>query len=270
MKNIAHSLLLTLLFGIFFPSYQAYASGKKFSIALEKQKINNDNLVDRLANSKTFEYYFTSVYYICMITQANLSTKNEKQIKEFSKKIEDLQKIENYTFEDISNKTDLKINKDFNEKFVKIKQKYLTEFSDLFLLDEQQKVSILERAVEKGNLFDKAKLAVVDTQSCFDTSNTSYANCMTKGANLGKVATILAFICAGAVFLCLAELTFGTSTVAAVGIVVTAFGFCLGAAATALNNVYGGSTDSNCASALNSNLNSCVLQYGPLTFGGAK
>ncbi len=261
---------MIFLFGIFFPSYQGYASGKKLIIAIEKQIINNDNLVDRLATSKTFEHYYTYVYYASMITNVILSTKNEQQKKEFSEKVKDVQKIENCTYEGFLNKTDLNMTKDFYEKFEKLGQNIRTEFPDLLLLDNQQKEIIISRAAEKGNLTAKAQLATVTTQSCFDEANKAFGTCYSDKAWLRTAAFRYTIGCIVGALACAATIvltTFGAGAPGAFIILAAIFIFCATAGFRILNNYWDGTQEATCASIHSSALTSCVLQYGSITLG---
>lgn len=273
MKNIAYSLIMTFLFGILCPSYQAYASGKEFSIVLEKQQNRaklNDDLVIRLSNSKTFESLYNAMFIFGFLASDKLLTKTVEQQKLIFNNLEQLTNTKEANFNDLFSAFDLQENKLLGERVNKTKEKLRIEFPDLFVLDQVEGNEVITKAIEKGNFENKAYI-LLDGNECIANAEKSRTICQTQNKWYKYVAGGVVKGCIVAALVCFAGaivFSFGT---AGAGTPVALLGIFTGCALTAggifaaFNN-----TLTACDTAYNGAENNCLTRFGnTITGGGA-
>ena len=269
MKKISYSLIMITLFGTFFPSYQAHAEGKKYIEFknFENTASFNEDLINKLANSKTFEAYYYHMFTLAMFSSMSLSTKSEKDLKQISSKLEDIveKKDINANVYDVIG---LQADNVYTEKISKLQIKLQNEFPELVLMDEIQRSEIVNNAIVRGNLEAKA-LAVADRDSCFKDATEGHNGCLANGKWWRGATAFAGGICVLAVVACLAAgtiVTVGTGAAAfAAGLLPFATG-CATAFFAAFNFTSSGSSE--CDSTFTVRSASCVEQYGKLVEGG--
>lgn len=181
MKKIAYSLLMTFLFGSFFPSYQAYANGRKFLIALEDQKNirskENSDLIDALSKNANFKEYFLLVNVYCY----NLSLRVEDGILKDKKTLKILENFDNSAIvekEKVSKLLgfeDYTQNSQYSYKLSELGKNLLSTFPILKQLDKTEVESILSAAATKGDFAANFKKYVI-TDADYDACNLKARN----------------------------------------------------------------------------------------------
>lgn len=265
MKNIAHTLCMLLLFGILCPSYQAYANGKEIAITLEKQQNRaklNEDLVDRLANSKTFLLHISTLYNINSSINHILMYKNEKEINDIKNNIEDLRTTnpKNINNNIVFDKIGFKVSKNTNEIITEQKKKLISEFPDLFLLDQAKREEIIIKAIEKGDILSKALMFLGAKEVCYQTADNVYAGCATSKLVLAAVAI------AGATYCIKLSLACAVAVPLAAPAYIALAGVCIAAAASFVGVL---TISSNCTTAHKNEIDICVSKYGSLIGEGA-
>ena len=270
MKKISYALTMITLFGTFFPCFQAHAAGKKYIEFknFENTTKNNEDLANKLANSKTFEAYYYYMYTLTMFATASLSTKSDKDLKQISSKLEaiaDGTDVISDTYDIIGLKTD----KVYTERISKLKSTLQTEFPELVLLDEIQRSAVVNNAIVIGNLQGKA-LAAADKDSCFNDAIGGHTACLANGRWWKAAAVVAGVICVIAVIACLAAgtiVTVGAGTAAFAAALLPFASACAGGIFLSFNLTSPASTA--CDNTFKTLTKSCADQYGKLTEGGA-
>lgn len=224
MKNIAYSLIMTFLFGTFFPSYQAYANGKK-NIEFSKTynySILNEDLVDKLANSKTFEKFYNLTYMFSAYSVSMLSHKSNEELELLKLKAIELENknglsasdtIEIYKLFGYENSERIL---GFEANMNKLMTNLKNQFPDFARLNKIEAKEVIEKAIYKGDFATKAAL-LFDMDQCYDDANKSYSKCMSNTFWAEVILVATCAICIGAVVACLyvaAATTAGAAAVA--------------------------------------------------------
>ena len=199
---------MTFLFGSFFPSYQAYANGKKH---IEFNKIHNssllnEDLVDKLAKSKVFESYFNSLYILVFSSQLSLSNKSSKQLEEIELKLKNITDSKGTT-EDVYKVLNLDVDKSFDLKINELNVKLQNEFPELTLINKVEKEKIIENAIIKGELVTKFLNANDD---CIKNASEEYGKCLHGVSWYRFAAAIAGGVCVIALIACVAVAALGT------------------------------------------------------------
>lgn len=191
MKNIAYSLIMTFLFGSFFPSYQAYANGTKhieFN-KIQNKTILNEDLINKLAVSKVFENYFNATAAIAYNIAVSYEFKSEEQKLEINNKFKNV-----YQNNEIKSTIDLdkealamavKTNtspddiNQFDKQMFILKNKLFSQFPELAKANQLDLRNIIDGAILKGGLMEKFTKNVVDAGSdCRKDAVNKYDKCL--------------------------------------------------------------------------------------------
>jgi hypothetical protein len=272
MKNIAYSLIMTFLFGSFFPSYQAYAKGNNTFATMQKAQLNtklNDDLVNKLASSKTFEAYYYSLFTLAMYSALSLSNKSEKQLEQVSLQLEQIvDKKDNNN--NVYAALGLEVDKAFTLKTDELEIKLKNEFPALTVMDENQIKEVVNRAIVKGDLEAKA-MAFGVRDDCFNNAAKEYTKCTTGSKWWSATAAIACGICVAALIACVlvtAFATAGTSAVAFAAALLPYTKICISTTLTMFG--LSGQFNTTCDIQNKIRVESCVTAYGVFNGGGAE
>lgn len=272
MKNIAYSLIMTFLFGTFFPSYQAYAKGNNTFATMQKVPLNiklNDDLVSKLASSKTFEAYYYSLFILARYSALSLSNKSEKQLEQVSlqlKQIVDKKDNNNNVYAALG----LDVDKTFMLKTDELQVKLKNEFPALITMDENQIKELINNAVAKGDLEAKA-MAFGARDDCFNDAAKEYTKCTSGTKWWSATAGLACAICVTALVACLLATAFATAGTSAALFAAALLPYtqkCIVATLSMFNLSTG--FNSVCDSQNTVRVEGCVTAYGALTAGGAE
>lgn len=278
MKNITYSLIMTFLFGSFFPSYQAYANGTKhieLNNTFNSSSINDD-LVDRLANSKDFEKLYNHLSWMVIFSNANISGMSAKELEETRKELEILSNKKEITQDDDLNisKTlgfqDYDNYKSFNTQFDKLRTSLVKYFPELALMNEINQKDVYERAIIKGNLTSKF-MSLISKQECFDAANKEYGGCVTGGRWFRAAVGIITVVCAVVTLVC-AVITSGLSAGATIPAWIASYGPLVASCAAIGSGyfLYTPQATVTCMNQLKTKLEICVIEHGRLLAGGVE
>ena len=187
MKNIALSLTMTFLFGMFFPSYQAHAKGNlSFDVAknLQLNAKFSDKLVDKLAKSKTLENIFIKYFTLNLFTSMNRSVLSRDVVKVFDERIRENQEISLADNNMAINMLGFSNNAEFsyfNEKLAVLQLKLNNEFPELSLMNLEDRENIIQNAIVKGNLVNIA-IEFANNDECLAYASKMQTNCLNPGA----------------------------------------------------------------------------------------
>lgn len=196
---------MTFLFGIFFPSYQAYAKGNNTFATMQKVQLNtklNDDLVNKLASSKTFEAYYYSLFTLAMYSALSLSNKSEKQLEQVSLQLEQIVDKKDNNINNVYAALGLEVDKAFTLKTDELQVKLKNEFPALTVMDENQIKEVVNRAILKGDLEAKA-IAFGAKDECFNTAAKEYTKCTSGSRWWSAAAGIACVVCVVALVACL-------------------------------------------------------------------
>lgn len=277
MKNIAYSLIMTVLFGSIFPSAQAYANGKK-NIEFKNTyntSIVNEDLVDKLAKSKFFESFYNQCAILSYHMATSVSYKSEKDRQMIAEKINQLNSsttksnesdnIEMLKLVGFDNPDDFS---DFDKRLSNLKIKLNNEFPQLLMLNHADVEIVMTKAIQKANLESKFSILLSKNQ-CYDDAHGEYTRCVS-GAKWWRTAAVIGgIICAVAVVACY----FGTLVIpggaAATGAFITLMGTCV---TFAISRFDGNSQDigGTCLDTYKSLNSECIRIWGAQVAGGAE
>lgn len=266
MKNIALSLSLVFLFGLFFPSAKAYSNHNNYvlDVNLQSKFSLNDNLINRLATSKTFEHYFYSLFTIGSITVSNMSMKTEKNLKESLEKLEIIKNKENATISDFTGLADFKIDKESIRILNDYAEKFKIEFSELLLMSSEQKEDILNKAIIKGDLVNKARTVFADMESCKKDAVREYVYCMNHNSWVRYALATCVIVGFMAILLTALVLTASTAGSGA-AVVATFLGGFMSVITVACTSAFlisfNGQLELNCKTGQVADLTACHLLY---------
>lgn len=203
MKNLSKFLTLVFLFGVFFPSYNMYADGKKVCVTAEiaKNKLKlNDELVDKLASSKIFEQFYYKLFILGVTASTNLSYKSEQEIATILQSLEknDLTTAEAYKLVGVS---DSAISENFNNKFTKLKEELQKSFPELSIMNKDDGQSVIEKAIIKADLLGKAT-TLLTKDECYRNAMTANANCQSDGYWWENAIPYVLVACVSSYILC--------------------------------------------------------------------
>ncbi|MFV8353353.1 hypothetical protein [Flavobacterium sp. XS2P14] len=218
MKNIAYSLTITFLFGMFFPSYQAYAKGNNSFATLPKMQFNTkftDDLVNKLSLSKTFAAYYYQLHTIAVYTSTALSTKSDAQLNQVSSRIEQIIEKKDNNIDNLYSELGLIVDKDFTTKTNDLLVKLKSEFPSLTAMSESQLSDVINKSIIKGDLLNRA-VAFDARNNCYDNANSAFAKCIAGRNWYAKLVGAVAVICVAALIVCLAVATFETGGAGAI------------------------------------------------------
>ena len=265
---------MTFLFGSFFPTYQVYANSNKY---LKFEKVQNvahynEDLVERLANSKTFESFYYSLFILGTAANYNLSIMPEKQSKETIAKLETIKNSKDSNLNDACSALGFKIDKLAVEKINELQVKFKSEFPDLALLDQEQREQIINKAVVLGNLNEKVTL-YADSKSCLKSASREQGNCIANGQWFRSMTATCAAVCYFAALSCaigIAAATAGTGIAAAFVALTTLAGGCAVVCLTAFVVSVSETVERKCSAGYLTDLQICALLYGTPASGNAQ
>lgn len=274
MKNIALSLTMTFLFGMFFPSYQVYAKGNNTFAATKNLQLNSkfsDDLVDKLSLSKTFAEYYYQLHSIAVCTSMSLSTKSDAQLNQVSSRLEQIIEKKDNNIDNVYSAIGLNVDKDFTTKTNDLLVKLKSEFPSLTAMSESQLSDIINKSIIKGDLTNRA--VTFDARSdCYDNANNAFARCIAGRNWYAKLVGAIAVVCVASLIVCLAVIAFETGGTGAVAfatalkpLTISCIKYAVGAfAAEAI------AVTAECDQDNSVRINNCHAQFGGLTGGGAQ
>ena len=274
MKNIAYSFIMIILFGSLFPSAQAYANGKKYIQfnKIQNKTILNDDLVDKLVNSKNFEAYCYSFFILGTLTFNNLSSKTEKQLKETISKLENSKNGNDIKLSYENDILGFKINKEASEKLNELSKKFRSEFSELAFLTKEQVENVVAKALVKGDMINKF-IAFADSESCAVDALNNHTKCIADAkwfkvaAGACTVVGVIAIIVCG---VALSAVSAGTAAPAWLSFAAATSASITTVCLTAFSYSWSSTIQSNCANIRDSDLKYCAFVYGSPAVGGAE
>jgi len=272
---------MTFLFGIFFPSYQAYAKGNNDIIAMEKMQLNtklNNQLVDKLIASNDFENFYNNMALITFNSSILMSTKSEQEIQEFTKKVNELSLTSDSnklkfkkTFELIGFTSE--VSTTISNLISNLTNKLKTSIPELQLLDENGFKSILEQAVVKGKMDQKATKFIFDDaakDACYDTASRIFGECTSNGSWFkGAMVAGIVICLIGCITACVL-VAFGTGGAGVIAFATAMTGW-IGGCGVLVHEFFGiiGTNSDNCTNEYNARVSACASQYGMIPPGGA-
>lgn len=292
MKNIAYSLIMTVLFGSFFPSAQAYANGNKYTEfnRVYNSSFLNEDLINKLAVSKVFESYFNATAAISYNIAVSYEFKSEAQKSEIINKFKNV--YQNNEF-----KSTIDLDKEalamavktnttaddivqFDKQMFILKNTLFNQFPELAKASGSDLRNIIDSAISRGGLIGKFTKNVVDAGSdcrqnavnkydkCLRPQATWYQSLLITGVVLcfigALICTALGATAAGAV----TAVTGGAASAVAAPIAsgcLALFTTCYSGLAIAFSTSHNPSTD--CNAYFENLLKTCIMVNG-ITYGG--
>ena len=264
---------MTFLFGMFFPSYHAYANGSKH-IEFENKIMFNDDLVDKLSVSKTFEKFYNKAFILSITLSANLAVNTEGQNEAIKLKLVEINdkktfteagNLEAYKILGFENIPEIKI---FDSKLNELKIKLQREFPELVIMNKDELNRTLKSAIEKGGLESKA-ITLLTRDECYANAGNLYSDCLTQPSWFLKVVKRCAIVCFVGAIACAILGTAGTASAVIAAGCGTLFGICFTGCGAAfglgISNISGECTDQ-----YNARQTACINQFGVETGGGAE
>ena len=277
MKNITYSLLMIFLFGSLFPSAQAYAKGNNNVATLPKVQFNsklNDDLVNKLASSKTFESFYNQTAILSFHMSLTLAVISEKErailVEKLDKfnsneKLNESNNNEMLKFLGFDNPDDVSIT---NKRLSDLKIKLNNEIPELSMLSNSNLEIVMTKAIQQAGL--EAKFAALaSANECYENAHKDYTKCAAGSRWWRNAAAAAGVLCAALILACyLAVLTIPGGA-AATSAFILAMGSCVNFAVNAFN-LNSAEISTTCVTTYKELNSECIRIWGAQVPGGAE